>query len=469
MNSRVNFQRIKKHVLTAAVAGASLFAMQSANAANWMQLYGTTPRPGQSPHAKVWGFIQPLYSVTDGKKMTGLLGPVAGFNDTTAAFNRIGPDLNSTNSFNLFRARIGVRGTLTPLDNDLDYFILTEWGNNGQTYFNNQTPSVTDAFVTWNRFKKVARISFGAQKTPGPLEASQVGIPVLPFVNFTTATQQLILEKYIDPKATLGGSAAAGYTFSKTDVTGMNAFRDTGLKVFNWFDFGPWELSYSVMAGNGAPITKGNTTNSVDTYAMVKGAYILSGAGPYRNEASLWTWFHQGERKLSNLSDSNYNMARFGVGGEFSRNQRRPMGFFVQGGYMGGYGMIMTGSPFADASCTSGAGAGCWKIYPDSYNRAWGDYLQGGFYVTHNVQLQLRYDYYDSLTNNKAAERTFTTWTVGGQYFLSNNTRFTVNYAIRDMKVPNASEIPAGPARTNAEAVADSMGNRLDLQLTAVF
>jgi phosphate-selective porin len=85
------------------------------------------------------------------------------------------------------------------------------------------------------------------------------------------------------------------------------------------------------------------------------------------------------------------------------------------------------------------------------------------------IELQLRYDQYNRLTNEPALERDFKTWTLGAQYFLSPNTRLSLNYAIRSLDVPHAGAITNAVQRNNAEAIASSMGNRIDLQLTAVF
>jgi len=465
--------RLYKGVAVAALTAASGIP-QSALAANWLQLYNTSP-PGISTPIKVWGFVQPGYAVTGNKAVSGLQGPasVTAFNGTTANFNLIGPDLKSSNTFNMLRARLGARGTLTPLSSKLDYFFLAEFGNNGMTYFAGKHPVVSDAFVTWNA-SKVARFSFGIQKAPGSWE-SRVGIVSLPFVNYTTATLQNTLERYIDPNVAVSSAGNGGYHFipSSSNVTGYSSFRDTGLKVFNWFDRGHQEYAYAFMVGNGGPITSTNNTNGMDTYGMLRASYIFSGKGPYRNDAGAWVWFHNGKRKISSLGT--YDLKRWGIGGNYSRRQRQPGGYTLHAGYLHASGWILAPSPFQYDANNPNAGTTPydnltqWTLYPGSDNKASGSYLSGGYYLTHNIELQVRYDQYRRLTNNAALERDFKTWTLGAQYFLSPRTRLSLNYAIRKLDVPNPGAITNAVQRNNAEAIAGSMDNRLDLQLTAVF
>ncbi len=468
---------VTKAALAAAILSASGFA-QYAQAANWLQLYNTEP-PGVAPAVKVWGFVQPDYASAQGNAVTGLMGPpsVTAFNGTVPNFNLIGPDLKSSNTFNLLRARIGMRGTLSPLDDKLTYFVLAEFGNNGLTHFSGKHPVMTDAFVTWNA-SEVARFSIGLQKVPGGWE-SRVGIPVLPFVNYSTASLQNTLERFISPNAAVTATTNGGYQFvpSSSNVEGYGAFRDIGVKVFNWFNRGPWEYAYAFMVGNGGPITSTSSTNGLDTYGMLRTSYVFDGKGPYRNDAGVWAWFHNGQRKINQIGT--HDIKRWGVGGEYSRNQRKTGGYSMHAGYMHASGWILAPAPFqydgSTASNYTGPALGAynnltqWTIYPGSNNTSSGVYAQGGYFVAHNIELQLRYDEYNRLKNDPALQRDFKTWTVGAQYYLTNNTRLTLNYAIQKLTVPHPDAITNPVQRNNAQAIARSMGNRLDLQLTAQF
>ncbi|MDH5259227.1 MAG: porin, partial [Gammaproteobacteria bacterium] len=138
---------MSKSKLTLAVAGVvSALSMgvttQEAEAANWLMLQGTES-PGAVGRAKVWGFIQPEVQYTDGEKVAA--GPWEGSN---FAPNMIAPNLTSRATFQMRRARIGVRGQGFPLDNKVNYFILSEFGNNGITNYSGA--ALTDASVTLN-------------------------------------------------------------------------------------------------------------------------------------------------------------------------------------------------------------------------------------------------------------------------------------------------------------------------------
>ena len=94
--------RIKQIVLAVSLAAGMT---STAQAANWLALQGTEPA-GSTDRARIWGFIQPQYSYTENTKLKA--GPFAG---QEAVFNQIAPARDSSNSFQLRRARIGVRGT----------------------------------------------------------------------------------------------------------------------------------------------------------------------------------------------------------------------------------------------------------------------------------------------------------------------------------------------------------------------
>ncbi|HEB81047.1 MAG TPA: hypothetical protein ENI71_04150 [Chromatiales bacterium] len=70
-------------------------------------------------------------------------------------------------------------------------------------------------------------------------------------------------------------------------------------------------------------------------------------------------------------------------------------------------------------------------------------------------------------------ERMFRAWTLGAQYFFNPHARVTLNYAINSLDVQNPGAFPTTPKgkvqKGNAEAVANSFDNRLDLQVTLIF
>ena len=174
-------------------------------AANWVMLQGIE-EPNATEVAKLWGFIQPQYSQTDGTKLP-VGTPFAG---RDAVFNTIAPDQSSDSQFQIQRARIGVRGQNFLLDSNINYFILAEFGNNGITANGGGAARVTDASVTLNHIPG-ARIRAGLFKTPGAEEGLQA-IHVFDYVNFTNVTDQMLLERFFDRDGTTtapGGACRA--------------------------------------------------------------------------------------------------------------------------------------------------------------------------------------------------------------------------------------------------------------------
>ena len=162
---------------------ALLSGASTVQAANWLMLQGTEPA-GQSARAKLWGFVQVQY-----QKDTSDPNANGGYNPPKL----IGPNLDDQSQFNVNRARIGIRGTGFPLDSKVNYFILAEFGNNGITY-GDDGKHLTDASITLNHIPG-ARVRMGLFKTPGAEEGLQA-IHVFDYINFTSVTNQLLLERF---------------------------------------------------------------------------------------------------------------------------------------------------------------------------------------------------------------------------------------------------------------------------------
>ena len=238
----------KKYLLISAVALTMIPVIPAAQAANWLMLQGTEAA-NTAPTAQVWGFIQVKYEAdTSTPDASGGYIPP----------KLIGPDLTSQSSFNINRARIGVRGQNFPLDSKVNYFFLAEFGNNGVTSTNGSAAALTDASITLNHIPG-ARIRAGLFKTPGPEEALQA-IHVFDWVNFSEVTNQLMLERFPNKVHTANNapynpaytavSPASSKPFNAFDRP-VGAFRDVGIQIFDAFRFGSWEQSYAMMIGNG--------------------------------------------------------------------------------------------------------------------------------------------------------------------------------------------------------------------------
>jgi len=151
------------------ILGAGIvLAATNTQAANWFKLRGT--EPGGTAHTlQVWGFLQPRYVHDKSGEInfdtSGLSGGTA-LTANTLQGKKITPgtiprERNESDSFYLRRARIGIRGTMLPINNDIDYFILTEWGENGVTSggqnnssFGDGGAQLLDASVTLNHLSR---------------------------------------------------------------------------------------------------------------------------------------------------------------------------------------------------------------------------------------------------------------------------------------------------------------------------
>jgi len=444
---------LKKAIITAACAGGML-AVSQAQAANWLMLQGTE-KPGQAARAKVWGFVQVQYQ--DDNSDANAAG-------TYIAPKLIGPNLSSQSAFNVNRARIGVRGTGMPLDSNVNYFMLLEMGNNGITEPGNAFAKLTDASITLNHIPG-ARIRTGLFKYPGAEEGLQA-IHVFDWVNFTSVSNQLLLERFpnqsyspnIAPQPIPPTESLQGFDDS------VGAFRDVGIQVFDSFRVGSdksWDLSYALMVGNGNGLNWSDNNSKKDIYAYFSAEKVFGGTkGPFRNGLKMLAWSQTGVRSYDGNNDGvneNYDRDRWGVGVKWKTSNYR-----VTSEYMSGDGMIMVG--VANPSFGMGPGAGKPGAPGNGLlGEASGWYLEGGWRIGQsNFEIDLRYDTYDRLKDDKF-ETNFDTWTVGAQYFFNKKTRATLNYAARDYNSPNF------PDGKGPNAQLDGVDGRTSIQLTHIF
>lgn len=432
------------------VSGAVLAALAgvSVQASNWLELQGTE-KPGSGERANVWGFIQPEFQYTEGTQLKA--GPFSG---KEANFNQIGPDLDSNSTFNIRRARIGVRGTGFPLDSKVNYFLLLEAGNNGITSNGGGSVKVTDASVTLNYFKG-ARFRVGQFKYPGS-EEGLMAIHVFDYINFTNATNFLLLERFFDSDGsvtTVGANSPNG---------SVGAFRDVGVQMFDWFNVGNWEHSYAVMVGNGNGIARGDNNSDKDVYLYWSSENVFGGDGARREGWKLYAWHQQGKRTLATgaaQTVSDFDRTRWGVGTTVRKGKYR-----AAAEYIAADGMIFNGTDGGAVPGTlnnAATAVASWNILPDDEADGW--YVDFGYKVLPKLELDLRYDTVNRATKTAANEREFSTLTLGAQYSFNKKTRAILNYELRDAEAPRL----AGNAVPNQ--ILDSMDDRLSVQLLAIF
>jgi len=425
-------------LMAAGIAGCLL--TQSAYSANWLMLQGTeTAKQGQSPRAHVWGFIQAQYQYDNSDPST-VPNPAGGY----VPPKLIGPNLDSQNQFNVNRARIGVRGTGLPLDSKVNYFILAEFGNNGITAPGGYNPALTDASITLNHIPG-ARVRSGMFKYPGAEEGLQA-IHVFDYINFTSVTNQMLLERFPQegdtnaPPTPTPDANMAQYSRS------VGAFRDVGVQVFDAFKVNNWEHSYAIMVGNGNGLNFGDNDDNKDLYLYLSTERIFGGKGGRREGAKMFAWYQDGKRTNANDRTQEQDRTRAGLGVKYLKKP-----FRATAEYMQGEGMIFQGQhrPL--------------HIYNNL--DAAGYYLEGGWYIANTKwELDLRYDSYtreeNHPTSNKGVdESTADTITVGTQYHFNKKTRVNAEYASRDFKSDTAA------VNTQQKDV----DGRFAIQLTHIF
>jgi hypothetical protein len=413
----------KNKLLIKAIGVAILSCASTAQAANWLMLQGTEPE-GQAPRAKLWGFIQAQYQydTSDPSSITDAYIPPM----------LIGPNLDSQDQFNINRARIGVRGTGFPLDGKVNYFFLAEFGNNGITNPGDRNVRLTDASVTLNHIPG-ARIRAGLFKTPGSEEGLQA-IHVFDYINFTTVTNQMMLERYPNTTYTSNTPAQTLPTDTPLSEVGYNnsvsAFRDTGIQVFDTFKVGKWEHSYALMVGNGNGLNFGNGDGNYDKYVYWSSEKVFGGKGGRREGLKMFAWAQTGTRTLDNTNNfdsvttqtpvldgtgtptgdfiettvdtpihdpKEFDRDRAGLGFKYLQ---RP--FRVSAEYLQGKGMIFVGPDKPSMWINDAAGAVAQGVGDGANGEANGYYIEGGWYIPNTKwEIDLRYDVYNRLTDDK--------------------------------------------------------------------
>lgn len=426
------------------LAGLSLMTTNS-HASNWLMLQGTEP-VNSSVRAKVWGFVQPEYQSMSGTELQA--GPWAG---QPMSPNLVKPDNKSKAAFNIRRARIGVRGTGFPLDPDVNYFLLAELGNNGITI----PPSgggaqVSDASVTFNQIDG-ARIRIGQFKTPGSEEGLQA-IHVFNYVNFTSVTDQLLLERFTNGDGS-DTQSANGQNGS------VGAFRDIGLQVFDSFKVDNWEHSYAIMYGNGNGIGRSDNNDDKDTYVYWSSELIYGGKGGRRDGLKMFAWNHSGKRTLTAAGAGDYDRDRNGLGITYRDGKYRAAAEYITAD-----GMIFNGSDGgAVPGSRNNADTATASLNILTEGEADGYYLDFGYKVLPKLELDLRYDVLNRGTETVNGERQFDTVTLGAQYFFNKKSRMTVNYELRNQ------DAPGFPDTAPPNLIADGLDDRLSLQWLVIF
>ena len=449
---------LKKTMLAASCVVAFGGMGSSVQAADWLMIQGAEPH-GSAGRAKVWGFIQAQYQKDN--------------SDPNAAGDYappklIGPDLDSQSAFNINRARIGVRGTGMPIDPNVNYFLLVEFGNNAITNPGGAFAHVTDASITLNHLKDIVRVRGGMFKVPMAEELYQ-GIALFDYVNFTEGTNQLLLERlpnrsYTDSDPVGGGGNINLNVQPTASLNGYTkpvaAGRDTGVQLFNSLKVAPsLELGYSLMVGNGNGIEGSDNDDNKDVNFYLSLTKIFGGAGPRRQDWKTFVWYLNGKRSVDGNNDGvyeEYDRKRWGIGTKYYK-----LPFRVTAEYIKAEGMIFQGPHkptfiLADAADTNPAHPTS-GLGSNAEATAW--YIEGGWMIPGTKwELDLRYAEYDRMEGTPV-EANFENLTYGFQYHFNKKTRMAVNVENRDYSSGNAG----------LTANLKDVDKRISLQLTHIF
>ncbi|MBN2730143.1 MAG: hypothetical protein JXR53_13040 [Bacteroidales bacterium] len=304
--------------------------------------------------AKVKGFIQPQFMYN--------------FNGDDAAGNSL-----DENSFMFNRARLGVLGSIIY---DIDYYFFTEISP-----FKNQaaTPHLLDAYVSYTRFGKYAKISLGQFKSPFSLEQN-------------TGCSEL-------------------YTVNRSDVVTQLAgpMRDLGVMVSGGNDTTLLRYSLGFMNGTGLGVYDDNGNKHLVGRLTVKPLEFLQVGGSFRT----------GKVNPTNPDSVKNDLYRYA--GEVKVDYKN---FMFQGEYMMGTDRLYSPSMVP-------VYGGCGGIVAYDTKIA-GDYHKSGYYAmisyktSWNIEPVIKFDSYtaDSDTSNAWSDRL----TFGINYFINDYSRLQINY-----------------------------------------
>ena len=405
-------------------------------ATDWLIAQGTESM--SAPKTTLWGFGQLRYV-----KNYGHIDELAGINTTPFSLNK--PDLEKQESLQLARLRIGLRGKLDE-ENKINYFLLTEFGQNGITnplgYY--QHSYVTDLSFTLKYLPVYMR--FGMFKYPGSEEGLMARF-VSPFIEFTTLSDQLMLERFISPLSVNGTS------YLGTPEHSVGAYRDTGVQLFQKIACNTTDsFTYAYMYGLGAGLQM-NAPNSPYGTHYFYAAYekrVGEGRGYNMQSLKLYAWHQEGKRKLY---DAYYDRKRSGLGFTYFDGL-----FRVEGEYMQGEGMIFTGAKDVDATAQSDAWQ--YQIEANNDNKAHGFYLSTIYTINSSFEAMARYDEYHRMTNNDAKKRVFENTTVGVSYKIKGFNRIDLNHTFSQAYAPS---------NNTAQNILNKMGDTTKIQLTLVY
>ncbi len=430
--------------LSVVALAASLLVPLPSHAINWLILQGTEP-PNSTKTFRPWGFIQLEYQSTDGTRLQA--GP---WQDQPMFANLIGPQKDASSEWLIKRARVGARGLVPELP-ALNYALAVDAGTNAATEHTTSVQLI-DASLTYS-LNPALRLRAGQFKTPGSDEGLQPAYR-RDYVNTSQVVNQLVNETFFN------GDGTAPDTANQPNGA-RSVYHDIGLQLFGVLPLGgkQWEHTYAAMVGNGNGIARPDNNHYKDLYLYWSTKRILGGKGGKRDGVKVYGWWQQGMRTLTGAGAGNHLRTRYG-GGAVLRHKR----IRLSGELIGAEGMIANGTDGGAVPGnfdTAGNRLASYNLLPDGEANGW--YLEGGFDILSNLELDLRFDQLNRGTESRDTERRFNTWTLGLQYRIDKHWRLLANYQWQDAKAPGLTN-NAVPNR-----ILDGLDDLVALQIQAVY
>ncbi len=268
-----------KHLAWAFPALFSLSITSEASAANWPILQGT--EEGREEVAiEPFGFLQPSFEAVFADEVNGLTSAgLSPFNGRVAVFNTLGPN-DSTSTFRIARARLGVRGTIPKTDRSVNYMVTIDAGQNALV--DGDGAVLVDASATYST--PWTRIRVGQFKLPLLDETTEAFHVTTDIIRFSNVADRLFFERPVVDGVFTGNAYA---------------FRDVGVEVFDAIPMGSSELGYAAYVTNGH-MGSVDIGDGFDVGGWLQWAILLDDrrTHPERDELAIYGFAMTGNRDL---------------------------------------------------------------------------------------------------------------------------------------------------------------------------
>lgn len=297
---------------------------------------------------------------------------VTGFIQPQYNYNINGNGQN-TNNFTFNRARLGVMGSIPY---DIDYYVMVEFSSFKTPQ---KTPHLLDAYVSYTRFSKWAKLSLGQFKSPFSLEQN-------------TACSGL-------------------YTVNRSEVVNQLAGpqRDLGFMIMGGHDSLLVQYSLGFMNGTGMNVEDDNKNKDI------VGRLVFNPFEGFKIGGS----FKYGMINPTDLSQKQNEIYRFA--GEM---QYKLGGLLLQGEYIHGIDRLHSASKLPVFGGCGGI-VGYETKVAGSYTKS-GLWAMASYMTPWNLEPVVKFDTYNS-DHGVTGKRTNYT-TVGFNYYVNDYSRIQVNY-----------------------------------------